>query len=45
MVICFVVGSILIFTSIGIFLFKVLPYLDICLLGCSEIATRVSFLI
>lgn len=45
MVIFFMIGSILVFTSIGIFLFKFLPYLDICLLGCSEIATRVSFLI
>jgi len=45
MLVSFFVGSVVLICSIALILFKVVPYLDICIFDCLEIAIGISFLI
>ena len=45
MLVSFFVGSVVLICGIALILFKVVPYLDICIFDCLEITTQISFLI
>ena len=45
MLISFFIGSVILVSSVALILFKIWPYLDICIVNCSEMAIGISFLI
>ena len=45
MLISFFIGSVILISSVALILFKIWPYLDICIVNCSEMAIGISFLI
>lgn len=45
MLISFFIGSVIFISSVALILFKIWPYLDICIVNCSEMVIGISFLI
>jgi len=45
MLISFFIGSVILISGIALILFKIWPYLDICIVNCLEMAIGISFLI